>query len=198
MTVAPFDIQPVLVGDKVTLRPLEAQDFDALYAVASDPAIWAMHPFPDRHQRDVFEDFFKGAMASSGAFAVVDKQSGKVIGSTRLANYADETSEIEIGWTFYATAYWRDGTNREVKALLLSHIFPHVDIVVFRVGAHNLRSRTAVERLGARLASEYPYEYGGRSYDYVRYELTEEDARKGAVADMLLGGSTYGGEQVRA
>jgi N-acetyltransferase len=198
VTVAPFDIQPVLVGDKVTLRPLEAQDFDALYAVASDPEIWAMHPFPDRYQREVFEDFFEGAMASRGAFAVVDKISGKIIGSTRLANYVADTSEIEIGWTFYATAHWRNGTNRQVKALLLSHIFPHVNIVVFRVGASNLRSRTAVERLGARLALEYPFEYGGKSHDYVRYELTEKDAHKGAVADMLLGGSTYGGEQVRA
>lgn len=198
MTVVPVDIQPVLVGKKVILRPLKAQDFEALYAVASDPAIWAMHPFPDRYQRDVFEDFFEGAMASGGAFAVVDKHSGKIIGSTRLANYVAETSEIEIGWTFYATAYWRDGTNRQVKALLLSHIFPHVGTVVFRVGAKNLRSRTAVERLGARLALEYPFEYDGRVYDYVRYELSEENARGGAVADMLLGGSAYGGEQFRA
>lgn len=198
MTGVPFDIQPVLVGDKVILRPLETLDFEALYAVASDPAIWAMHPFPDRYQRNVFEDFFKGAMASGGAFAVVDKNSDEIIGSTRFANYVAETSEIEIGWTFYATAHWRDGTNREVKALLLSYIFPHVGTVVFRVGANNLRSRTAVERLGARVALEYPFEYGGRVYDYVRYELSEENARGGAVTDMLLGGSRYGGEQVRA
>ena len=41
----PFDIQPVLTGKKVVLRPLVEGDYDALFAVASDPDIWAMHPF---------------------------------------------------------------------------------------------------------------------------------------------------------
>lgn len=198
MTDVPFNIQPVLVGEHVMLRPLEAQDFEALYAVASDPEIWAMHPFPDRHQRDVFESFFAGAMASGGAFAIVDKQDGRIIGSTRLANYDATTSEIEIGWTFYARSHWRNGTNRAVKAMLLAHIFPHVDMVVFRVGANNFRSRNAVERLGAQIAQEYLFEFEGKEYDYIRYELTEENARNGAVADMLLGGSDNDREQIRA
>lgn len=198
MTDIPFDIQPVLVGANVLIRPLENQDFEALYAVASDPGIWAMHPFPDRHQRGVFERFFAGAMASGGAFAIVDKQNHQIIGSTRLANYDAATSEIEIGWTFYARSHWRNGTNRAVKALLLRHILPHVDMVVFRVGANNFRSRNAVERLGAQLAQEYIFEFEGKEYDYIRYELTEENARKGAVADMLLGGSEYDREQIRA
>ena len=198
MTNIPFDIQPVLVGENVWLRPLENQDFEGLYAVASDPEIWAMHPFPDRHQRGVFESFFSGAMASGGAFAIVDKQSSQIIGSTRLANYDAATSEIEIGWTFYARSHWRNGTNRAVKAMLLAHIFPHVDMVVFRVGANNFRSRNAVERLGAQLAQEYLFEFEGKEYDYIRYELTEENAHRGAVADMLLGGSDNDREQVRA
>lgn len=178
------------------LRPLRDDDFEALYAVASDPAIWAMHPYRDRYKRDVFELFFAEAMASKGAFAFVDQADGAMIGSSRFANYSPEANEIEIGWTFYATSHWRDGTNREVKALMLRYIFPQVRTVVFQIGAENYRSRTAVERLGARLTQEYEREYRGKRQPYVRYELTENDARNGALASILKG-EKHEGEQTR-
>ena len=192
----PFDIQPVLEGEKVMLRPLCDEDFEALYAVASDPDIWAMHPYRDRYKLEVFEAFFAEAMASNGAFAIVDKATDAIIGSTRFASYDASAREIEIGWTFYATVYWRDGTNREVKALMLRYIFPHVRTVVFQIGAENHRSRTAVERLGARLKQEYAREYQGKSQPYVRYELTENDTQNGALANMLEG-EKHDGEQTR-
>lgn len=186
MNVPPFDIQPVLTGERVMLRPLLARDYDALYAVASDPEIWAMHPFRDRYKRDVFDGFFADAIASRGAFAILDKATNDVIGSTRFACYDPVTEEIEIGWTFFATVYWRTGTNREVKALMLRHIFQFVRIVVFQVGATNFRSRTAVERLGGKLVIEHQREHGGRVHDYTTYHLTREDALSGALAASLV------------
>lgn len=182
VNLPPFDIQPHLEGTKVTLRPLAATDFEALYAVASDPDIWAMHPYRDRYKRTVFENFFTEAMASKGALAIHDRVTGAMIGSSRFANYDPRTSEIEIGWTFFACSHWRGGYNRETKSLMLRHIFRHVGTVVFQVGAHNLRSRTAVERIGGRLWSEYVRQYQGESQDYVIYHLTAEDARTGALA----------------
>ncbi len=189
-----FDIQPTLTGKRVLLRPLRDDDFEELYAVASDPEIWAMHPYRDHYKREVFGIFFDDAMASKGALAFIDQADGRLIGSSRFANYNAEANEIEIGWTFYAISHWRNGTNREVKALMLNHIFPHVRTAVFQIGAGNARSRTAVERLGAKLVGEYEREYRGETQPYVRYELTVEDARSGALAGMLLGGSQYGRE----
>lgn len=177
-----FDIQPTLVGEKVLLRPLCADDLEALYAVASDPDIWAMHPYRDRYKREVFEDFFAEALASQGAFAFLDQADGKMIGSSRFANYHAAASEIEIGWTFFACSHWRGGYNREVKALMLRYIFAHVGTVVFQIGATNFRSRTAVERLGAKYTDSYGRENGGRIDDYVMYKLTAEDAARGALA----------------
>ncbi|MEP7350456.1 MAG: GNAT family N-acetyltransferase [Sphingorhabdus sp.] len=179
---APFDIQPTLVGEKVLLRPLIAEDWEALFAVASDPTIWAMHPYKDRYKREVFERFFADAVASLGAFAIVDQADGEIIGSTRFANYVAATKEIEIGWTFFACSHWRGGYNRGVKALMLRHAFPHVSKIVFQIGADNQRSRTAVERLGARHTNSYQREYRGRIDDYVTYKLTAEDAARGALA----------------
>ncbi len=185
MTRPPFDIQPVLSGDQVVLRPLTSNDFEALYAVASDPAIWAMHPFPDRYKIEVFQGFFADAIASAGAFAVLDKASNNIVGSTRFANFDASHQTIEIGYTFSATACWRTGVNREVKALMLEHIFQFVGIVVFQIGAENYRSRTAVERLGGRLVLEHQRHHGGRYHDYTTYHLTKKDAYSGTLAPLL-------------
>ena len=185
MTIPPFDIQPVLIGAQVMLRPLLATDADALYAVASDPEIWAMHPFRDRYKREIFDGFFADAIASQGAFAILDKATDAIIGSTRFASYDPTTTEIEIGWTFFATAYWRTGVNREVKALMLGHIYQFVRIVVFQVGAQNFRSRTAVERLGGKLVREHKRHHGGQVHDYTTYHLTREDALSGVLATAL-------------
>ena len=181
----PFNIQPTLMGEKVQLRPLRHDDLESLYAVASDPDIWAMHPYRDRYQRDVFEDFFAEAMASQGAFAIIDWANGNMIGSTRFDNYDANASEIEIGWTFFACSHWRGGYNREAKALMLRHIFTHVGTVVFQIGATNFRSRTAVKRLGAKHTESFGRENGDRIDDYVLYKLTYADAQSGALAEDL-------------
>ena len=64
--------QPTLVGTRVTLRPIVADDFDALFAAASDPAIWEQHPDPLRWQRERFEAYFRGAIESGGGLVVID------------------------------------------------------------------------------------------------------------------------------
>jgi len=51
-----FDLQPVLKGKILELRPLRPGDFHDLYAVASDPLIWEQHPIPDRYKEEVFRD----------------------------------------------------------------------------------------------------------------------------------------------
>src|SRR5437588_11092728 len=100
-----FDLQPVLEGELLTLRPLRPDDFDALFAAASDPLIWEQHPESDRYQRAIFQRFFDGAIASQGAFAVIERATGRIIGSSRYWNLKPEESEVEIGWTFLQRAF---------------------------------------------------------------------------------------------
>ena len=147
----PFDAQPTLRGPTLRVRPLTPEDFDALFAVARDPLIWEQHPQPDRHRPDAFRQFFDDAMAS-GAALVVETDGGEVFGSSRYHGYDEERSEVEIGWTFLARAFWGETTNRELKTLMLDHAFRSVRRVVFRVGPGNIRSQRAVEKLGARRA----------------------------------------------
>jgi len=77
--------QPQLENDLLILRPLKAEDFDALFKVASDPLIWEQHPAKSRSTKEGFELFFNEGLAANTAFTVIDKKSGEVIGSTRFA-----------------------------------------------------------------------------------------------------------------
>jgi len=151
-----FDLQPTLSGPRLLLRPLAAGDFDALYAAASDPLIWEQHPEPDRWTRQVFQSYFEGAMASGGAFAVVERKSGRIIGSSRYAHLDPEASEVEIGWTFLERAYWGGDWNGELKRLMVEHALRYVERVLFVVGVNNLRSQRALLKIGARPWDRFP------------------------------------------
>lgn len=145
----PFDLQPVLEGRLLRLVPLRPEDFERLYAVASDPLIWEQHPQSDRYKIEVFKVFFREALESGGGLVVMDCKTGEVIGSSRYYGYDEQRSEIEIGWTFLARSYWGGIYNREMKQLMLRHAFKFVDSVVFLVGPQNWRSQKALEKIGA-------------------------------------------------
>jgi N-acetyltransferase len=172
----PFDRQPTLAGELVTVRPLRPNDFAALYAAAADPLVWAQHPQPDRWREDIFRTYFDDHLASGGALAVLDQPSGEIIGVSRYDNLDEYRSEIEIGWTFLTRSYWGGRYNADLKRLLLTHAFRSVSTVAFLVGEQNLRSRRAVEKLGATRA--------GVRRDRVLYELTR-DQYLGTVGDLF-------------
>jgi RimJ/RimL family protein N-acetyltransferase len=157
-----FDLQPNLKGELIELRPLAPEDWDDLFAVASDRLIWEQHPESDRYREEVFRAFFKGALESGGAFVVIDTKSKRIIGSTRFHGYEPEKSEIEIGWTFLARKYWGGRYNREMKQLMLAHAFKFVENVVFYVGEDNIRSRKATEKIGAIKHGMVKKVYGNR------------------------------------
>ena len=144
-----FDLQPHLKSELIELRPLRANDWDELFAVASDPLIWEQHPERDRYKEDVFKVFFKVALDSGGAFVIIYRKTQRIIGSTRFYGFDPKKSEIEIGWTFLARRYWGGRYNAEMKRLLLNHAFRFVESVVFFVGEDNVRSQKAMEKVGA-------------------------------------------------
>jgi len=145
-----FDLQPTLKGNLIEIRPLTQEDFDALFVAASDPLIWEQHPENDRYTKEVFQTFFDGAIASKGAFAIIERKSGRIIGSSRYCNLNPLKGEVEVGWTFLERAFWGGSYNRELKSLMLNHAFRFIDRVLFVVGKKNLRSQRALAKIGAR------------------------------------------------
>ena len=161
-----FDYQPSLKGEFVELRPLRAEDYDDLYAVAADPLIWEQHPARDRHERAVFRAFFSAALASGGALIVIDTSSQSIIGSSRFHGFDPERREVEIGWTFLARSHWGGTYNGEMKRLMLLHAFTFVSHVIFLVGLDNIRSQRSVETIGGVRVGTRPDAGGRDSYVY--------------------------------
>jgi RimJ/RimL family protein N-acetyltransferase len=166
------NLLPTLAGKTITLRPLLIEDFSGLYKAASDPVTWEMHPDSSRYKRDVFEErFFIGAIASRSAFAVLENESGQIIGSSRYYEWIPDRQEIAIGYTFLEPAHWGGGANQEMKELLLSHAFSFARTVWFHVAEANLRSRRAVEKLGATLSHREDRKLDGTTFVQLYYSL---------------------------
>lgn len=154
-----LDRQPTLEGltsegKVLLLRPLRADDWDALFAVACDPLIWEQHPAHDRWQEPVFRAFFADALAQGGALALVDTATGKIIGSSRYQGLEPANGgSIEIGWTFLSRSVWGGATNLAMKRLMVGHALSSIAECRFAVGTENWRSRKAMEKIGGRLST---------------------------------------------
>jgi RimJ/RimL family protein N-acetyltransferase len=154
-----FDLQPSIHNDLIRLEPLRAQDFEALYAVASDPLIWEQHPAKERYRREVFAGYFESGLSSGGALRVIDSGNGELIGSSRFYDLDEAARKVSIGYTFLARRCWSRGFNRALKKLMLDHAFKYVDRAIFQVGRDNQRSRKAMEKLGGIYIGEETLAY---------------------------------------
>jgi len=176
--------QPILEGERLVLRPLREDDWQALYAVAADPEVWAAHPSRDRWREPVFRAFFDDALAQGGALAVIARDTGEIIGSSRFQAYDPaDGGVVEIGWTFLARRHWGTGLNAEMKRLMLGHAFGFVRRVLFRVGIDNVISRKAMMKIGGRLTGETWVEHRvGRPVEHVMFEIDRDSFASGPLA----------------
>lgn len=146
----------VLETENVRLIPLKEDHADALTEAAADGELWNlwytsvpdaenMHSYIAKALSDYEQD--KGM-----AFAVVDKKSDRIIGTTRYTNAAPEHRRLEIGYTWYAKKHHKTHVNSECKLLLLQYAFEELGAIAveFRTNWHNHTSRNAIQRLGAK------------------------------------------------
>ena len=157
-----FDLQPFqLQNQLIKLVPLQETDFEELYSVANDELLWEQHPNKLRYQKPVFQNFFEGAIQSKGAFFIRDAKTNEPIGSSRFYDYNPETNSILIGYTFIARKFWGKGYNKAVKKLMMDYAFQFVDTIYFHIGANNIRSQKALEKIGGEEIDEFEVEYFG-------------------------------------
>ena len=172
---ADFDFDPVLEGPTLRLRPIRADEFEAIYAVSSDPLVWAQHPAKQRSERSVFEGWFTEALAQH-ALIVEQRATGRVIGSTRFYEWNPAAREVAIGFTFLARDHWGGATNAEKKRLMLAHAFKWARTVWFHVNKDNTRSRKAMEKIGGRYSHEAAHVINGSApLGYVFYRIDAPD-----------------------
>ncbi len=170
-----FNLQRTLENEFVKIIPLHPDDFEKLFAVACDPLIWEQHPNKDRFKREIFENFFKGAIESKGAFLVYDNKTNEIIGSSRFYDFSSETNSILIGYTFLAKDHWGSTFNPQLKILMLHYAFQFVETVFFHIGAENIRSQKAIEKLGAIKTRAIEVSYFGEPEKLnFEYQITKE------------------------
>lgn len=166
-----FELDPILEGANLRLRPIRANEFEALYAIASDPLLWAQHPAKERSQRGPFEAWFHAALTQH-ALTVEEATSGRVIGSSRYYDWNETTREVAIGFTFLSRDHWGGSTNAEMKRLMLDHAFKWARTVWFHVDPANTRSRRAMEKIGGVYSHTAMLGiYGAPPRDYVFYRI---------------------------
>ena len=152
-----MDTSPVsLEGNSVTLAPLSLKHLDGLCEVGLDQDLWKITMTLIR-SRDEMKAYIETALSwheqkTALPFAIIEKKSSKVVGSTRFANIDHANRRAEIGWTWIARPWQRSAINTEAKYLLLTHAFEHMGCirVEFKTDSINAQSRNALLRIGAR------------------------------------------------
>jgi RimJ/RimL family protein N-acetyltransferase len=182
-----MDVVPLtLEGDHVRVELLSAAHAPGLFAVGHDRTIWQYLPEAafvtlEDAQRFVAAALERTASGNEIAFAVIDRATGTVAGTTRYLDIRPRDRGLEIGWTWYGTAYQRSAVNTETKLLLLTNAFEALGAirVQFKTDARNERSQQALERLGARregiLRNHMILGKDGYIRDSVYYSIIEEE-----------------------
>ena len=150
----------VLSGNLVRLEPLADAHITELVALGADEAIWAHLPLDgtdaarlNRELRTAVLQRANGGQYPFTVFAIAPDGGERIVGSTRFFDIFPEHRKLEIGWTWYAKDAWGRGYNTECKLLLLTFCFEQLSAnrVQLKTRVNNLRSRAAIEKIGATL-----------------------------------------------
>jgi N-acetyltransferase len=173
-----------LEGRLVVVEPLRRSHTEGLRLAAADAAVWRWMTAP-ADEPEGFEPWLEAALAAAeegteAPFAILLRDSGEPVGSTRFMTLRPEHRGLEIGWTWHARRVWGTGVNVETKLLLLAHAFETLGCmrVEFKTDARNERSRGALEALPARfegIFAKHMLVRGGEVRDSAYYAITDDD-----------------------
>ena len=148
---------PVLENNRVLLSPLTLGNYEILYPIAAQEKLVQYSPSdiqtPEALKRYVELALEKQKVNAAIPFIIFDKKANQYAGSTRFMNIDHINKVVEIGATWIGREFQGTGLNHEMKSLMLDHAFWEMDFekVEFRIDERNVRSRRAVEKLGATL-----------------------------------------------
>jgi N-acetyltransferase len=184
---------PILTGERIQLRPLQHEDANALLAAASDGALWNLKITVIPNENTI-ESYIKTALAGRDAhtvipFTIVQRESNRIIGSTRFWKIDRANRKQEIGHTWLAASTQRTGINTEAKLLMLTHAFEamHCVRVQFTTDELNEKSRAAILGIGAKEEGIVRHERimpDGRKRNSVRFSIIDDEWP--SVKAMLL------------
>ena len=147
---------PTLEQGNIRLEPLSIEHLQGLITATQDGELWNIRvtsaPHPDQVAAYIEHALQQREQQQREAFAVVNTQTGKVLGTSSYHDIVPNIRRLEIGYTWYAASAQRTHVNTTCKFLLLRHAFEDLgaQLVGFRTDNFNYRSQRAIERLGAK------------------------------------------------
>ncbi|MVZ65074.1 GNAT family N-acetyltransferase [Sphingobacterium sp. DK4209] len=162
-----------LSNELVKLIPMIKEDFEWVYAAASDPGIWEQHPDKLRYSPIGFTKYFQKLIETDIPYLIIDQNTEQVIGATSFYQFDEANKSVAIGYSFLKTEYWGGLYNKSIKQLMMDFAFQEVDKVIYHVRKDNLRSKAALAKIGAIEESEYPAEDG--SGIQVQFSIQKKD-----------------------
>jgi RimJ/RimL family protein N-acetyltransferase len=173
-----------LEGRLVVVEPLTRAHAEGLRLAAADAVVWRWMTAP-AHEPEGFEPWLEATLAAAEEgtevpFAILLRESGEPVGSTRFMTLRPEHRGLEIGWTWHSPRVWGTGVNVDAKRLLLAHAFDDLGClrVEFKTDADNERSRAALEALPARFEGvflKHMLVRDGERRDSAYYAITDDE-----------------------
>jgi len=166
-------------GERVKLVPLEMDHSVPLFESSRDPEIWTHYPFHIQTIEEMNDFISKAILGRENheqyPFAVWDKISNEIVGTTRFLRISEENNNLNIGSTWFSPHVWRTRVNTEVKYLMLKYAFDVLDVVRVEIitSTDNVRSQKAIERLGAIKEGILRKKY--YNLDFVIYSIINDD-----------------------
>lgn len=195
-----FDPRPVTLElGNIRLVPMREHHAAAMLEASSSPDIWEHMTIPQPRGLEAMTAWTRDALAALAAGTQVPfviEVGGKVAGSTRYLEIRRADLRVEIGWTWLAPEFWRTAVNTTCKYLLLLHAFEALGAarVELKTDALNTRSRTAIERIGAKpegILRAYQRVYTGRQRDTAMFSIIAPEwpaAKTALMAKLGLAG----------
>ncbi len=184
MAKFPFENPILLENYRVRLSPLSQEHHADLLPIAMDQNLLLYSPSAI-NSSELLTNYIQAAIhrkeeKNSYAFAIFDKQAGRLAGSTRFGNVSEENDRLEIGWTWIGPKFQGTGLNKACKFLLLDFAFNHLGFerVELKSDARNLRSRKAMEKIGAQyegLLRHHVLMGDGHRRDTVYYSILKRE-----------------------
>jgi RimJ/RimL family protein N-acetyltransferase len=178
-------MQPVLPttleSERLRLEPLSQAHLAGLLAAAADGELWNLRitsvPEPQDTAAYIETALKQYEQGNRLAYAVIDKSSGKVLGTSSYHDIVPAVERLEIGYTWYASSVQRSHVNTTAKLMLMTHAFETLGakLVGWRTDNFNFASQRAIERLGAKrdgVLRHHALRRDGTVRDTVMYSLT--------------------------
>ena len=178
------DFNLTLQTDKILLRPLISDDYMSFEKLTDDQSMWDYFT-SDLSVKEELHDWIDNALndiknQTRLAFTIIDKNSGKPIGSTSFGNISSRDKRIEIGWTWICKEFQGTGTNNQVKYLMIKYVFEVLgyERVEIKTDVLNTSARKALRRIGAKeegILRSHTLMTHGRRRDSIYYSILKSE-----------------------